>query len=213
MDISPSVDWGQTSVSARYLAEYSGSLCPCCDVTCDRVMSGSVTLIGHTPTVTIHNRHPPPLCVSHDYCFHLIKYYNHNPFPIGPRLLAFTNDSPRVRHTRAHSHESWWSVSEVATVSVDMLTGEGRLTGMVRCWGRMNAWWYPFSTRGIIHYATLYTFTAYVVMYNYGRGTSKDTRNKPVFCELWSIGLHKETSHVPSTLPELMSHWQCLKRP
>ena len=89
MNISPSVDWGQTSVSARYLAEYSGSLCPCCDVTCDRVMSGSVTLIGHTPTVTIHNRHPPPLCVSHDYCFHLIKYYNHNPFPIGPRHLAF----------------------------------------------------------------------------------------------------------------------------
>ena len=103
MDISPSVDWGQTSVSARYLAEYSGSLCPCCDVTCDRVMSASVTLIGHTPTVTIHNRHPPPLCVSHDYCFHLIKYYNHNPFPIGPRhpdtspilMILLVSDTPR----------------------------------------------------------------------------------------------------------------------
>ena len=53
-------------------------------VTCDRVMSASVTLIGHAPTVTIHNRHPPPLSVSHGYCFHLIKYCNHNPFPMGP---------------------------------------------------------------------------------------------------------------------------------
>lgn len=67
------------------------------------------------------------------------------------RTLVITADSPRVRHSPGQCQRG---ANECRYVD-----GEGRVTRMVRCWGSMNAWWCPTPTRGIVYYATLYTFT------------------------------------------------------
>ena len=89
----------------RHLVEYNG-LTVEAHVTCDRVMSGSVTVIGHSPTVTIHNSvTDTPLSVSHAYCFHLIRYYNHHPFPMSPGSSSL----PGILHVSdTPCHEWYW---------------------------------------------------------------------------------------------------------
>ena len=139
------------TATLRHLVEYNG-LTVEAHVTCDRVMSGSVTVIGHSPTVTIHNSvTDTPLSVSHAYCFHLIRYYNHHPFPMSPGSSSL----PGILHVSDTPCHEWYRpligrhtlpwvilVSQGwGNTSVDMLM-EGRAARMVS-WGRWrNAWWW-----------------------------------------------------------------------
>ena len=132
MAISPSVDWGQTSVSARYLAEHRGPLS-----VAHVVMSAPchvwqsyeclVTLIGHTPTVTIHNRHPHLALLVTSIVFTWLNIVT---------IIHF-------QWARTPHYRRWFS-------SLGHHEGEGGS----REWS--GAWWWPTPTRRIIHYATLY---------------------------------------------------------
>ena len=172
-------------------------------------MSASVTLIGHTPTVTIHNRHHPPLSVSHDYCFHLIKYYNHNPFPMGPDtsllpMILLVSDTPRHPAMMVATGQCQSS----ATITVDMLMGRGG--GGSREWSGAREGWMlddapTTPTRGIIHYATLYTLTSTRVMYIYGRESFKDSFFLCFSLTLWVAVLKRKPPKFSLRAHELLT--------